>query len=212
MGVFAASSYPFQLRNINYQGSEEAVVKDGAKINGKITFTKIEMPKIANRAGLTTVFTVLWFIKLLAMLVASLVLFFLMKRSIPKIVGETMGNFWKEMLRGFAMFILVPAAVIILLITIVGSIIGIFGITLYILLLVLAGAFSGILAAELLNRLVFRKNAKSLNWLMVVLGVVVMELLICIPVIGWIARFAIFLVALGTISNLIFRKSKVITE
>jgi len=200
--------------NINYQGDEEIVIKDGAKVNGKITFSKIEVTQIAKRTGLANIFTIFWFIKLFVVLTASLVLFFLMKRkNIPKILGETMDSFWKELLRGFAMLILIPIAVILLFITIIGFSLGIFGITFYVLLLVLACAFSGILVAELINRLIFRnKSEKSLSWSMVVLGVIVMQLLIFIPFVGWIARFVIFLVALGAISNLILRKARTSAE
>jgi len=199
--------------NINYEGNEETVIKEGAKVNGKITFTKIAVPQIAKRTGLTAIFTVFWFIKLLAALVAALVMFFLMRRNIQGIAKEALNGFWKELLRGFAISVLIPIAFILMFITLIGSALGVFGIALYFLLLILSVAFSGILVAELLNRLIFRnKSEKSLNWPMVILGVLVMQLLAFIPFVGWIARIAIFLVALGAISNLIFHKAKTLAE
>ncbi len=198
--------------NINYSGVTEAVIKEGAKVNGKISFTKIE-DKTANTAGLAVAFGAFWFIKLLGMLAAALILFFLMKRNILNVAKEGLNNFWKELLRGFAVMILVPAAVIILFITIIGFAVGVFGAALYFLLLILAGAFSGILFAEIINRLIFQgKKEKALNWLMVVLGVIVLQLIGFIPFVGWIAEIIIFLAALGVVSNLIFRKAKTFTE
>ncbi len=198
--------------NVNYQGKEEAVVREGAKINGKISFTKIE-GKVAKSVGLAAILNVFLFIKFLMLLVAALVLFFLMRRSIPKISAEVVDNFWKKMLHGFVLLIVIPAAIIFLFLTIIGSLLGVFGIALYGLLVILGMVFAVIIIAELLNRLIFRgQRARPLNWPMVILGVIVMELLVFVPVIGWIANFLIFLVSFGAISNLLYRQTKVIAE
>ncbi len=199
--------------NINYSGEKEAVINEGAKINGKISFTKIEVKKAKTAAGLGTIFSIFWLIKFLAMAVAALILFFLFRKNISRIAAETVDNFWKKLLRGFIILIVVPAAIILSFITVIGFPLGLFGVALYGLLIVIAAAFSGIVVAELLNRLFFRKErAKPLNWLMIVLGSLIMALLGLIPVVGWVAKFVIFLVSLGAISNLLYKQNKVIAE
>ena len=200
--------------NVNYQGKEEMVVNEGAKINGKISFSKIETGlKKSTPRGFVAALGIFWFIKFLMLIVAALVLFFLMRRSIPKISSEAVDNFWKKMLHGFIILVVIPAAVIFSFITVIGSLVGLFGIALYGLLIIIATVFAGIIAAELLNRLIFRgQKARPLNWPMVILGVIAMEILAFIPFIGWIANFLIFLVAFGTISNLLYRQTKVIAE
>ncbi len=199
--------------NINYSGEKEAVINEGAKINGKISFTKIEVKQAKTAAGLSTIFSVFWLIKFLAMAVAALILFFLFRKNISKIAAETVDDFWKKLLRGFIILVVVPVAIILSFITVIGFPLGLFGIALYGLLLVIAAAFSGIVVAELFNRLFFRKErAKPLNWLMVVLGSLIMVLLGLIPVVGWVAKFVIFLVSLGAISNLLYKQNKVIAE
>jgi hypothetical protein len=198
--------------NINYKGQKEATINEGAKIIGKISFTKIEA-KSVRAGGLVGIFSVFWFIKFLTLFVATLVLFFLVRRSISKIAAQSVDNFWKELLRGFVLLVVIPAAIIFLFLTIIGSLLGVFGIALYGLLIILGMVFAGIIIAELLNRLFFRgERAKPLKWPMVVLGVIVMELLMFVPVIGWIANFLIFLVSFGTISSLLYRQTKVIAE
>jgi len=198
--------------NISYQGKEEAVISEGAQINGKISFTKIE-GKMVKPVGFGAILGIFWFTKFLMLLVTTLVLFFLMKRSISRISGQVVDNFWKDLLRGFVLLIVIPAAIILLFFTIIGSLVGLFGIAFYGLLLIIGAVFAGIVAAELLNRLIFRgKRARSLNWPMVILGVFIMQLLIFVPVIGWIAKFIIFLVSLGAVSNLLYRQIRTLAE
>jgi len=198
--------------NINYHGNQEVVVNDGAKVNGKINFTKIEVKNKMGMGGVIAFFTIAYLIKLLSMLVAALVLFFLLKRNIVKLSVEAVNNCWKELLRGFVLLITVPAASIILCVTIFGSMVGAVGMFSYTLLLILAAAFSGIVSAELLNRYVFRRSDKSLNWQMVVLGTIIFGLLILIPVLGWIVQFAIYLIALGAISKMLYDKVKTLAQ
>ncbi len=199
--------------NINYKGEEEAVVAEGAAINGEISFTKVDKaPKKAEAgwfAGFAALLGIFRFIKFLMLLVAALVLFFLLKRSIPKISAEAVDTFWKKVLRGFITLVIIPVAVIILFVTVIGALVGVFGLALFGLLILVASAFAGIVAAEMLNRLLFRgKNKKPLNWLMVILGVIAMELLAFVPIVGWIANFLLFLAAFGMISDSIFRQLK----
>ena len=201
--------------NINYKGEKEATINEGAKIIGKISFTKIEA-KPAKAGGLAAVlgiFGILWLIKFFALLVAALVLFFLTKQNISKIAAEAVDNFWKKLLGGFVLVIVIPAAVIVLFLTVIGLALGVLGLALYALLLILGMVFAGIITAELLNQLFFRgERAKPLKWPMVILGVIVMQLLTFIPVVGWIATFIIFLVGFGTVSNLLYRQVKTVAE
>jgi len=199
--------------NINYTGEKEAVINEGAKINGEISFTKIEAKKPKTAAGLGKVFSVFWLIKFLAMAIAALILFFLFRKNISRIAAETVDNSWKKLLRGFIILVVVPVAIILSFVTVIGFPLGLFGIMLYGLLLVIASAFSGIVVAEFINRLFFRgERAKPLSWPMIILGAAIMGLLPLIPFIGWIIKFIIFLVAFGAISNLLYKQNKVIAE
>lgn len=198
--------------NISYQGKEEATISEGAQINGKISFTKIEA-KTVKPVGFGAILSVVWFIKFLILLVAALILFFLMRRNISRISGQVVDNFWKDLLRGFVLLVVIPVVIVLLFFTIIGSLLGIFGIALYGLLFIIAMVFTGIVVAEFLNRLIFRgKRARPLNWPMVILGVLIMQLLIFIPVVGWVAKFIIFLVSLGAVSNLLYRQVKTLAE
>ncbi len=199
--------------NINYHGEKEAVIKDGAKVRSKISFTKVEIKNIKTAGGFGAIFGIFWLIRLLAMIVATFILFFVFKKNIPKIAAETIDSFWKKLLKGFVVLVVVPIAIILSFITIIGIPLGLFGIAFYGLFTVVAVAFSGIVAAELLNRLFFRKEkARPLNWLMVILGVIVMQLIVFIPFVGWVAHFLIFLVSFGAVSGLLYRQVKTIAE
>ncbi|MBN2197832.1 polymer-forming cytoskeletal protein [Candidatus Wolfebacteria bacterium] len=199
---------------INYYGNEEAVISEGAKINNEIIFTKTEKP--IKKEGFPFIFAGIFGIvkifKFLTVLAASLLLFFLMKKSVIKIAEKTANSFWKNLLRGFITAVIIPVAIIILFITIIGLLIGLFGAIFYAILILLAKIFAVILVAQLLNLFFQRKNKKPLNWIMVVLGAVILELIVLIPIIGWIASLIIFLAAFGAISETIYLQFKAITE
>jgi cytoskeletal protein CcmA (bactofilin family) len=200
--------------NIEYKGVEEATVKEGAEMNGKIAFTKIETKKDKPvNWQWKSVLGAIGFVKFLIMLAAALVLFFLAKSTVVSAAGKTLDGFWKELLRGLVLLIVVPVMAIILFATIIGSLVGIFIVALYALLIILGSVFSGIILAELLNRIFFGgPKGKKLDWPMVILGMAVLALLAFIPFVGWIICLAFFLAGLGAVSNLLYRQMKTLRK
>jgi hypothetical protein len=147
------------------------------------------------------------------MLAAALVLFFLAKSTVIAAAGKTLDNFWKELLRGLVLLVVIPVMAILLFVTVIGSFIGIFVVALYAILIILGSVFSGIVLADLLNRLLFGgSKAKKLNWPMVILGVVVFGLLAFVPFVGWIICLVFFLAGLGAVSNLLYRQIKTLKK
>jgi hypothetical protein len=103
------------------------------------------------------------------------------------------------MLRGFGALILIPAAGIALLFTVIGAPVAVVVFLSYGILLILSGIMAPILLGSAIWRLIRRSDAYEVNAYAVIVGVSAFGLLGLIPVIGWIAGFVFVLVASGTL-------------
>lgn len=193
---------------IEYSAPSEATIETGAKLASAPAFKKIENVRNTSKTsskGFMAFFGVMFFLKMIAFLVASYLLWYFWKRNLASAIEEAHGHFWTVLFRGFATMILVPIASIILLFTIVGWIPAIVMIGLYLILLALMVPTSILITASVVLRL-FKKNHINLAWYHILLGFVVLNLVMIIPVIGWFVSFIIYLIALGATVGII--KSK----
>lgn len=192
--------------NLDYSAPEKLTLEDGAKITGKVTFNEIKAIKAqkANK-GLFGIFGLSWLLGLAIFLTAALVVHFLFRKKLDEAVAYTLGNFGKETLRGFIILVVLPIAVIISFVTVIGALLGGAGLLLYILM----GLFGSIFAPIVLGTLIFRKLLKKpefgVDWRSVVVGVAVLRIIQVIPYVGWIFWFIFFLAAFGTLFNYLYR-------
>jgi cytoskeletal protein CcmA (bactofilin family) len=187
--------------DFNYSSGSEASIADGAKILGKKNFTPIEYRATVGKTtgaffGFTTA---LWLIKLLALVVAALVIFFVFRQGAADLVRHAASNFWKELLRGFVLFFIIPIASLIAIVTIIGVIPALIALAIYVLMLILGAVFAGLLSAGFIAKWFFKKADYSLEWYTIVLGIAALAIVKMIPFVGWIAGAAVFLAALGTL-------------
>ncbi len=135
--------------NFNYFAPQEATVEDGARIAGTKTFHKIT--GLAKGPGFFVAFFAFgWFVKFLIMLTAAYLLWYVLRTKTVLIVQRATSGFGRELLRGFAIFVLLPVGAIILCITVIGALAGVAGLLVYALLLAISAPISGILTASLL--------------------------------------------------------------
>jgi len=190
-----------------YSSASEAVVVKGAQIFGKTDFNKIDYQPTARRAGMAVLgfMTAGWLLKLLMMIVAALAIFFVFKQGTLDVVKHAVSNFWKELLRGFVLFFIIPIAVIIAIVTVVGIIPALIVLTVYVLMLILGMVFGGLVTAGLISKWLF-KGEHDFEWYVVILGVIIFEAVKLIPFVGWILGAAVFMVALGTLYGSLYVK------
>lgn len=186
---------------IEYKSPKEAVIASGAKINKEMSFKKIEPIKTGagakKGASLLAVFTAFWLLKLFAVLLAALILFFLFPKWVKNFANNVASNFSKEAIRGFALLILIPVAIIFSFITVIGMFLGVFGIFAYIAFIMVASVLSGIVLGSLIYRFLSDKKEYVVDWKSILVGVIAMFLIGLIPIIGWLAMFILFLACLG---------------
>jgi len=146
--------------------------------------------------------------RLLMLVTTVLIFFFVFKSKSQEITEEGIKEFGWSLLRGFVLFIIAPIAVLVLLVTVIGSSIGLIIGASYILMLLLAKIFGAMLLGALIFKLFKSKKDKkeTLTWPAALTGAIVFWLLGLVPVIGWIARAVFMLTALGTILYLWYKQ------
>jgi len=158
-----------------------------ARVGGQVKYEEIEQGGMGG-------WMVLWLLGFLALLILGLpVLAF--SPSWPARIAELMtARFAASMLTGLALLVLVPLAIVLLAVTIIGIPLAAVMLALYFVVLAASGVFvSYEVGAWLLARM-GRPAARP--WQRLAIGAAIVSLAILLPVVGWL--FALLVVMLGT--------------
>lgn len=193
--------------NLSYKSSKEANIPAGVvtgKINKNITPKAVAAPKEEKPFSIGNIISkLLWIISsfLLGALLIKLFERFFTTSS------DTIKTSWGKYLGiGFLTLIIVPIAVLMLLVTIIGIPIGLVSLVIYFLFLYLAKIPVSIFVGGLLLK------DKSI-YLKLLLGLVILGVIYLIPYLGGITSFAVILTGLGTlVYNIFFPKKEVVAE
>ncbi|MFH0852759.1 MAG: polymer-forming cytoskeletal protein [bacterium] len=192
--------------NLEYSAPKEATIASGAKIGGKTDFKKIESIRgYAGKTGFKAIFGVAWLVRTLMMLLAALVVSLLLKKQATQAVRYIMPNFGKELLRGFIIFVVLPIAIIISFVTVVGVILGVSTTFLYIAMAFFGAIMAQIVAGALITKFVFKQANYEADWKAAVIGTVALAIVLLIPFVGGLVCFVFFLVAFGALFNFLYR-------
>lgn len=198
---------------LDYSSPKEADISGNAKVAGGINFKKIDTKDIsvgnkkAKKAGMAGFFGFLsfwWFTKMIMLMVAAFVLYLVFKNKVQKTVESSISNFWIEMLRGFVILVVLPVAIIISFVSIIGMALGAIMIPLFILFSALALIFSVFISGTWLSKYIFKTEKYLVDWKAIVVGTLLIQVLGIIPVVGWIGCFGFFLVGFGSLFNTLF--------
>jgi hypothetical protein len=190
---------------VEYSAPQEATIESGAQISATPIFHKIESTSGKARASFMNFLKVLAVLKLIAVLTAAYLLWFLRRRDMVTAVESVYKRFWSVLLRGFAVLILVPVASIILLFTVVGWIPAGVMLATYVALLMVAAPVAVLIATSLLMAL-FKKSHTDLKWYYILVGAIILSLVTLIPFVGGFICFIIFLLSLGAVSGILKTK------
>lgn len=207
VSIRAGNSVTFGDRTIigeslTYSAPQEALVSEKAQLGADVTFHELDISaRSLGPTGLTAILAavagLIFVTKLLAGVVATIALVLLVPRFSITVAESAFQNFWKAVGIGFIIFIVVPAAILVLAITIVGSMVALVAGILYALVLLLASLYAGVLAGSLIARRLKKESVVSWKW--AALGFFVLFAVSLLPFIGWIFTFVLFLAALGTL-------------
>jgi len=192
-------------QGVTYASPSVSDEQTGATFAGGVTHKQIESREAAREAmkpdwGRMAAAGFMWFlVRTVAMLLAALLALKLMRRGLEDLTIKTSENFGSRLLWGFAILIAAPIAGIVLLVSVFGSLLGALLFAVYSLLIVVAKIAAGPFVAVMLMKLFKGQKKPALDWVWVLLGVVVYQLLWTIPVIGWFAAALIFLAIFGSV-------------
>lgn len=118
----------------------------------------------------------------------------------------SVGTYLKSLGFGFLLLFFVPLLAIILIVTLIGMPFGFISLLLYVLLIIYSTVFVGYLIGDTIFK------DKMNNYLKGLIGIVIIEVLKIIPVIGGIVSFATVSISLGLLVVAILKKSVKVNE
>ncbi|OGG72526.1 hypothetical protein A3A38_04170 [Candidatus Kaiserbacteria bacterium RIFCSPLOWO2_01_FULL_53_17] len=184
--------------NLTYTSPEEAVMEEGAVVRGATDYTKKETKaREAARFGLAAFLSIAILMKFLMLFASALVVGLIFQRYAVSLVNSAVAQPLMGLGRGFAVLVLTPIASIILLITVLGVPLGILGLIAFAGMIVFASILVPILLGSLVHKWVMKPAGYEVTWLTILIGAVLATILGWIPIVGWIVKFAVLLVALG---------------
>jgi len=188
--------------NLSYTSPREALIPQSVIIVGDITFNEAEIVTDA-RSFFTALFGAVFITKIFTLLTAGLLIALLFQRFSQNLAVQSVDHAGIEILRGFIMLIFIPTLSFFLIITLLGFLLGAFGLLLFFGMLLFTRVVSGIVFGALLARLIIKRVV--VNWQWVIVGITLLEVIKLIPFIGWTVSFIVFLITFGALSYLIYR-------
>ncbi len=184
--------------NLTYASANPADIQQGAVVRGETKYEKQESKANgAMKAGIATFLTLALLAKFLMTLASALAFgLIFQKYAIAMVRGAAAGPLL-ELGRGFAVVVITPIASVVLLVTVLGIPLGLLGLVAFVAMCIFASIAGPIVLGSVVHKLTMKPNDYQVTWLTILIGVVLYSILGWIPIIGWLARFVIFLITLG---------------
>lgn len=134
---------------------------------------------------------------------AAIVIYSLLPERTTEVADLGIHRFGHELLVGFIIFVAIPALIVLLFVTVLGSLLGLLTVFFYIAFLLLSSVFGALIFTRWISSFVFKKRA-PFSWLIILAGVLLYQVIGFIPFLGWLFKFVFLLTALGTLSHSVY--------
>lgn len=176
-------------------GSDSMKVMPGAVVAGSIT--RYSQPDVGKKAakyvnGFNIAHQILAFLTIFVM---GIVIIVFLPNQVKLITSRMTSEFWKSLGWGILSLIVIPFIIILFLITVVGIPLAILLLFAYILAIYIVGIFTSVVIGKWILGKLGKPDISLI--LALLLGLVILYLVGIVPIIGWIARFILFLWAFG---------------
>lgn len=172
-------------------------ISDKARISGKVTaFARPDYGTQASRFFGKMALTHM-VVSFLAIFAIGILIVVFLPNQVKMVTSEMLSRFWQSLGWGFISLIVVPIAAILLCITLIGMPLGLLLFFAYALGLYVHGVFTSVV----IGKAIFDRIGKTeihLIWALLV-GLVILKLISLIPLVGWLAKFILFLWAFGAL-------------
>lgn len=195
--------------SLHYEASEVANIPPSAKIDGKVTYTGASFLPTSQEASAFALagMGIFFLVRIIgALIVAGLFvgLFPVFSNNVTRdITNKSFSHTMLMLFLGFGIITATPILLFLLSITFVGLgaafIIG----TIYILLILLAFVYAGIISGAFLRK-GFGKNNKPVTWKNAVFGMFILMLISIVPVFGMLLIWILMCIATGILGSLFY--------
>lgn len=173
-------------------------------ITGEVIFEKITSPETTqSSADISSIFGTYIIAKLVISIVTALVLMTVFSGFSKEVTHGATQNTLRLLSYGFISLVVLPVAVILLLITIIGAPLGLLLLLLYGSLLLVSSIYASVVTGVWISHMTGWFNSSRVTWKHVVGGAIALTLISLVPIVGWIVGFGIFLITLGSITDLL---------
>jgi len=137
-------------------------------------------------------------IKIMAILIAVIILAQVFPKNMTKIVQKSYDQFWINLLIGLAFMFVVPLVSLLLMATLIGSFVAVFLMALWLMAIVLAVPMASIHFGSLLFKLAKRQKTYAVSLGSAVVGSLVLQSLVLLPLIGLLLALVFVSLSLGS--------------
>jgi hypothetical protein len=182
---------------LHYQSPHAAVIADGARIEGEVTYSPVEVPVAPVIAGF-----IFGFLMILASLMLTGVVLYLLFPGIAQRCSETVRESpWSSLGYGLAVFAGAPVVVVLLLSTGLGLLLALLLLASWLILLLLGYLTGAYFVADTgLRGLKKDQAGKSLRSVSLVLSILALAVVNLIPVIGGIVNGLLLFAGMGALT------------
>ncbi len=184
--------------SLTYQAPRAAVIDSGVVIDGGTHFELLE-----NTGGQLGFDLFGFMVNMLIAVIAAVLLVVLFPAFTRRAVEVAFTDGSLIALKGFGLLIAWPIAGLLVLVTVLGALPGLLLLCSYGIAVFLAMTLTPVLAGAMLAQWLKKEDGLRPAWAS--LGAIVIVLITALPVIGWLVRFILFLLAFGTICALAYR-------
>lgn len=192
--------------NLDYKSSHEASIADGARIDGEVRYTPIELdmkPVVGSAifAGLVLLFSII---------LTAVVLYLLFPDYCLRVSQTLHDQPWQTLAIGLAVFAGVPILVIILFSTAVGLWLALMLLAIYLVML-LVGYFAGALYVGNagLNMLHKTEASKTLRAIALAVAIFFLATINLVPLLGSLVNWFVLLAGMGALSRQLYQAYRI---
>ena len=196
---------------LRYEAPETAYVPTSASVVGGVTYTGASfLPSSKEAQALALAGAgVFLFVKVLGAIIAVGLLaglFPIFSEAIAtKVLRGTVRRFMLYALLGFGITVATPILVFLLALTFVGFAVALIIGSAYVLALMLAYCYAGVIAGAALRERIFKQ--RYFSWRYAVLGMLVLSVVHLVPIIGPLVFFVLWAVALGVLASYAYERA-----
>ena len=180
--------------NLTYTAQQKVEIAPSAKISGKTIVRPAPEKKAPSSAWKFTV----WAWRFLAILLIGIIFVALAPAGVSGAADRATGAFWRSLLIGLVMLVVIPVVCFVIALTLIGLPIALILLISYLILLY----FSNVFAALAIGKWLFAKFGRPQMslYLDLLVGLLILWLLIAIPYVGGLIHFIAILLGIGSMA------------